>query len=117
MVLTLGGNENNDIYIGSDGQLVMLEGVDAIADACSTATRAQLNEMIYATQSGIPNFQVLWVGSPDYQLWKAAIIATLESVEGVVQVNSLNITINNNKASYVAQIITIYSQTPITING
>lgn len=117
MVQTFATNSTNDIFIGVDGNLAILSGVSAVEAACATATKAQLNEMVFAQNTGIPNFQTLWVGVPDYGLWKAAILATLQGVEGVVQVNSLNLTVTGSTVSYVAQIITIYSTTPVTITG
>lgn len=109
--------DTNDIFIGADGNLSILSGVQAIEAACATATKAQLKEMVFAQDTGIPNFQVLWVGTPDYALWKAAILSTLQSVEGVTQVNSLNLTVNGDIVSYTAQIMTEFSTAPITITG
>lgn len=109
--------DTNDIFIGADGNLSILSGIEAVAVACGTATKAQLGEMVFATNTGIPNFQVLWVGTPDYGLWKAAILNTLQNVAGVTQVKSLNLTVNGSTVSYVAQILTEFSATDITITG
>lgn len=117
MVQSFGQNAVGDIYINSSGLLQVDTGVQAIEDACATATRSQLGEMVFATESGIPNFQTLWVGIPNLALWKSAILNTLQGVEGVTGVNSLNLTVSGNTVSYVAQITTIYSEIPISITG
>lgn len=114
MVQTLAQNANGDIFIGANGNLAILSGIAAVEAACATASLAQLGEMVFATQQGIPNFQSLWVGTPDLGLWKAALLETLQNVEGVTQVNSLNLTQTGNTLSYVAEIATIYGQTTIT---
>lgn len=110
-------SDTNDIFIGPDGNLSILSGIDAVEAACATATKAQLGEMVFATDTGIPNFQVLWVGTPDYGIWKAAILSTLQSVSGVTQVNSLTLSVSGSVVSYTAQILTQYSINPITITG
>jgi hypothetical protein len=108
---------SNDLFIDSSGHLSVLSGVAAVEAACATATKAQLGEMVFATGTGVPNFQTLWTGSPEYALWKSAVLATLQGVAGVTAVTSLNLTVNGSTVSYVAQITTQYSTTPTTITG
>jgi len=118
VVQTFGTNSpDHDLYLGPSGNLVVLTGIEAVEAACATATKAQLGEMVFATGTGIPNFQALWIGTPEYNLWKAAVLSTLQSVEGVTAVTSLNLVVNGSTVSYVAQITTQYSATPITITG
>ena len=115
MTFTLGTNENNDIYLGADGNIVTLSGLSAVEAACATATKAQLGEMIYATAKGIPNFQALWVGVPDYNIWRSYILNTLLAVDGVQQVTSLDLQISGNTVKYTANITTAFGNG--TING
>jgi hypothetical protein len=117
MTTTFATNESNDIFLGAEGNLSVLSGLAAVGAACATATKAQLGEMVFATDTGIPNFQTLWTGSPEYTLWKSAVLATLQSVAGVTAVTSLNLTLNGSTVTYVAQITTQYSTTPTTITG
>jgi hypothetical protein len=98
---TFGQNASGDIYLGPDGNLVVLSGINAVAAACRTATLAQLGEMVLATTQGIPNFSAIWTGTPEYNIWKSYILSTL-SVDG-------------NTISYTANITTIYGST--TVNG
>ncbi len=108
---------NNDLFIGADGNLAILSGLAAIEAACATATRAQLGEMVFATDTGIPNFQALWIGTPEYNLWKSAILSTLQGVAGVTTVTSLNLSVSGSTVSYTARITTEFSTTPTTITG
>ena len=117
MVQTFATNQANDIFIDATGSLSIISGIAAVEAACATATKAQLGEMVFATETGIPNFQTLWVGTPDYSLWKSAILSTLQNVAGIVAVSSLNLSVNGSTVSYVAQITTEFSATPITITG
>ena len=115
MTMTFGLNASSDIYLGADGNLVVLSGIQAVEAACATATKAQLQEMVLATTSGIPNFQALWTGTPDYNLWKSYILKTLQNVPGVRQVTSLTLSVSGNTVGYTANITTQYGNG--TVNG
>lgn len=115
MVQTLGTNENNDLYLDAVGNLAVLSGIEAVQAACATATRAQLQEMVLATSSGIPNFQALWIGTPEYAIWKSYLLKTLQNVPGVQQVASLVLAVNGSTVNYKANVTTQYGQG--TVNG
>lgn len=106
MVETFGTNDNNDIYLGSNGNLVVLTGLQAVLAACATATKAQLGEMVLAIKQGIPNFQAVWIGSPNYALYQSYLRNTLLSVSGVLDVKSISLSIAGNVLSYTATIVT-----------
>ena len=119
MTQTFGVNENNDLFIGSDGNLSIVSGQQAVLFACASAAKAQLGEMIYAVNQGIPNFQAVWVGTPNLQQFEAALRNTLLNVSGVVQVDSITFTQTNtskgNILGYTAVIVTEYGET--ILNG
>jgi len=108
MTLSIGLNDNNDIFIGSDGNLSMASGLDAVLQDCATATKAQLGEMIYAVNSGIPNFQVTWTGEPSIPQFETAIKNTLKSVSGVTGIASMVTQKIGNTLNYRVEITTIY---------
>lgn len=115
MTQTLGTDSNNDLYLGSDGNIVLESGVQAVMDACETATKAQLGEMLLATTQGIPNFQTIWVGSPNFPMFQTYLRNTLLSVSGVIDVKSIDITVQNNVLNYTATIETQFGT--VQING
>lgn len=108
MTQTFATNSNNDLYIGNDGNLVIFTGINAVLQACSNAAKAQLGEMVLAIDQGVPNFQLIWKGAPNIPQWEAALITTLEEVDGVDHVESVTVTIINNVLTYIATIVTIY---------
>lgn len=114
MTRTFGQNSVGDIYIGTDGNLAVLSGLAAVEAACATATKAQLQEMVLATTSGIPNFQALWIGTPEYSLWRSYLLSTLQNVPGVEQVSSLTLSVSGNTVSYTAVIVTPLGTATIT---
>ncbi|OWK36889.1 hypothetical protein [Fimbriiglobus ruber] len=115
MVQTFGTNLSGDIYLGADGNLAVLSGIQAIAGACVTACRTQLGECVLQTGVGLPNFQTVWVGVPDYALWQSYLQNTLLAVEGVTAVQSVNLTALDNVLRFTAEIQTIYGST--VVNG
>lgn len=114
MVQTFGTNAHNDLFIGANGNLTVLTLNSAIMAACKTAARSQLGEMIYATGLGLPNFQTVWIGVPNFALWQSYLRNTLQNVEGVTQVSNITLTVSNNTLHYTAEITTQYGITTIS---
>jgi predicted hotdog family 3-hydroxylacyl-ACP dehydratase len=115
MLMTFATNENNDLYLDAQGNIAMVFGIEAAMQVCKNAVQAQLGEMIYNTDQGIPNFQNIWTGVINEQQWEVAIANTLEAVTDVTNVVSIDVTIANNTISYTAVILTTYGQG--TLNG
>lgn len=110
MTKTLGTNDDNDLYLGPDGNLVMLSGLPAVLAACATASKAQLGEMVLAQNAGIPNFQTIWVGAPNYAIWERYLRTALESVRSVREVKEITFTTDQGVLSYRATISTEFGE-------
>lgn len=106
MTSTFGTNSQNDIYLGPDGNLVVLGGLPAIIAACETASKAQLGEMILSVNAGIPNFQTIWIGSPKLATYESYLRRTLSGISGVNRVAQLTLSHAADVLSYQAQIET-----------
>ncbi len=115
MTLTLALNSSNDLFLDPNGNIAILRDINAVAGACETISRAQLGEMIFQTTQGIPNFQALWVGVPNYKLWQSYLRTALLNVNGVKSVDNIEMQLVNNVLSYTANITTIFGTT--VING
>ncbi len=113
MATTFGLNSENDIYLGNDGNIVVLSDIQAIAAACETISKAQLGEMVLTTTQGIPNFQTVWVGAPNLGLWQSYLRNSLQNVDGVLQVSDLSFAVNDGVLSYTAIIKTPFGLTQI----
>lgn len=111
----IASNEKNDIYIGADGNLAMATGVAGVMQACAHAAKAQLGEMIYAIDKGVPNFQTVWKNTANVAQFESYLRTTLEEVQDVTEVKQLEVRVANNVLSYVATIQTIYGEG--TVNG
>lgn len=115
MTTTFGVNKDNDLYLAGDGNLAVKTGLDAVLQACATATKAQLGEMVLETKLGIPTFQTVWNGTPNYALYSDYLRSTLMQIDGVQEIVMLNLKTNKNVLSYEATIKTIYGTGDITI--
>lgn len=115
MTLTFTTNSNNDIFIGDDGNLSISRGIDGVAKACETAVKAQLGEMMFAVDQGMPNFQVVWNGRPNVIQFEAYLRQTIMGVDGVTGINNIDTSIVGDILVYSAVITTIYGQ--VNING
>ena len=115
MTQTFATNDANDIYIGGDGNLAIARDVEAVKFACETAARAILAEMIYAQSSGIPYFESVWVGSPNYGVFRKYLRDTLLGIDGVTSVTSLSLAVESGVLYYNAVIQTQYG--PVTVTN
>jgi hypothetical protein len=114
MTRTLGlSASTHDLYLGPDGNLVILSGEPAVSAACETASLAQLGEMVLATKSGIPNFQAVWTGVPNLAIWRQYLVDTLLGVDGVTAVTDLTVSQAGGVLSYRATIETSFGKTAI----
>lgn len=115
MPQTFAANANNDIFIAPNGNLSVLSGLAAVTAACASSSKAQLGEMILSILQGIPNFQTVWVGSPNIALWESYIRKALLTVDGVIEVTSLTAEASNGRLSYTAEILSSFG--PLTVNA
>lgn len=116
MVQTFATNSAGDIYIGDGGNLAIFSNLQAVLAACKTASLAQLGEEVLTTTQGLPNFQAIWVGSPNYALYQSYLRNTLLAVPGVLEVKSISMFVKENVLNYTATIVTQFGTGEIT-NG
>ncbi len=103
-------NENNDIFLDNTNNLSISRELSAVLLACETAVQAQLGEMVFAIEDGIPNFPVIWNGSPNIAQAEASIRSTLLKVDNVLDVTSIDSVVNDNTFRYNATISTTFGQ-------
>jgi hypothetical protein len=114
--LTFLGDANNDLYIDNTGNLAMASGLDGLIDTCKCILEAQLREMIYAYDQGMPTLDTVF-----RQLNLAQYIAVgrsrLMTVDGVVSVQLFVASVANNQMNYTAKILSIYSSSLVSITN
>lgn len=115
MTTVIAINGVNDMFKDEQNNIALATGQEAVIQAAQTASLAQLGEMVLFTTQGMPSFQEIWVGTPNYAVYRAALISAIQAINGVVAVTSLVISKNGEVMNYVAEIETIYGNT--VING
>lgn len=108
MTMTFATNSNNDIYLDAGNNLAIATGLAAVMEACRTASLAQLGEEVLFTENGIPTFQTIWVGTPNYALFTAYLQKTLLQVDGVQEIVMLDLKTIGDVLSYRATIKTVF---------
>lgn len=101
---------DNDLHLDASGGVATVSALTACMQACAHAMKAQLGEMIYAADQGLPNFAVIWVGNPNLLQFEAASRATLRAVAGVLEVTAFSARVSAGRLAYAATIRTIYGE-------
>jgi len=114
-ITTLGINDDNDLYLGVDGNIVMKTDIEAVRDICLNVARTQKGELIYNTDQGIPNFETVWRGNPNLIQFENALRENLAAVEGVKQILDLGLARSGDVLNYKVLILTIFGE--VVING
>jgi len=114
MTASLGANADNDIYLGPDGNLVVLTGLAAVQQNCEAVMEAQLGEMVLAQQQGIPTDATIWSAWNPVQ-FEAFARTNLLTVPDVIAVTAFSVSREGEIATYSATIQTTFGRT--TVNG
>jgi len=101
-------NTDNDLYLDATGSLARSTELAACMQACAHAAKAQMGEMIYAADQGIPNFDVVWNGAPNLLQFEAAMRSALLAVTGVLEITAFSSAVSGGKLTYSATISTQY---------
>lgn len=115
MARTLAVDHNNDIYIDANGTIAIATSLAATMQAAQQAAQAQLGEMEYSADKGMPNFAVVWNGTPNLSQFDAYLRRTILAVPHVTGISALTITTSGNQVNYSASIVTDYG--PGVLNG
>jgi hypothetical protein len=108
MTQLLAVDENNDLFLSRTGNLAISRNIEAVLQACEHVAKAQLLEMVLAQERGIPNFETIWNGSPNVAQFEAYLRRNILTVDGVIDILSLEISVLNNILAYTITIQTVY---------
>lgn len=106
-------DDNNDMVLDSLGNFAFVDGLEAIQQNCVTAMKAQLGEMVYAYDEGVPTMATVWDNFDPAQ-FEAAARQVLLSVVGVAGIRSFNVVQEDDVVTYSAVIISDVGETTVT---
>ena len=87
---------------------MIVNDLQSVLQICAHVAKTRLGEISLATNIGIPYFQTVWNGVPNFQQFETALRQAFLSVTGVVEVVSLGVSQTGNTLNYSAVIRTVY---------
>lgn len=109
MTRTIATDAANDLIVSALGNLSVVTDRDAIAADCRSAMQAQLGEMVYAQDRGMPTLATAWNQYNPAQ-FEAAGRRTLLRVPGVTAVESFTVARDGERLRYTAVIRTPFGE-------
>jgi hypothetical protein len=109
-------NTARDIYIDTSGNLAVGTGQPALLQICQAYLEAQLREMVFQYNQGMPTFDDVFQGN-NLSAYIAAGRQRLMSIPSVLSVPSFTAKYVGNQMQYTAQILTVYSNTILTVTN
>lgn len=112
---TFNTDSNNDIFLNTSGRIDIASDIIAVLKVCEQTAKTMRGELVLQGDIGMPNFQLIWSGSPNLTQYEAALRNTLSNTNGVSEVTDMDIFAENNTLKYNATIKTIYGEA--ALNG
>jgi len=112
MTRTLASDANNDLVVTPLGNLLVVTDLAAVSADCRSAMRAQLGEMVYAQDRGIPTLATVW-NRYDPAAFEAAGRRALLRVPGVTALDSFVVARDGERLRYTATIRTTFGEARI----
>jgi hypothetical protein len=107
MTQSIATNAKNDIFVGQNGNLAFVSGLQAAVQNCQTAMLALQGEALYAVQSGMPYPVVAW-NNYRQNLFAAAARSVIMAVQDVTAVLAFSSSMAGNVLNYKTTIQTVF---------
>lgn len=114
---TLQTNDNNDLFLPDGRNLVVLTGSTACAQNIRQKTLMRSTEDMYNQRNGVQYFETVFSPQPNPDLARKSLIDNIMAVPDVIEVLSLDLSINGDELDYVALVSTPYGQLTIRSNA
>lgn len=112
---TLGINSNNDIYLDSSNNLVIDQGLQAMADIYTNKSQTILGECQYDTEKGIDFFNTIFASPTYFDLFQNELMTQLQETDDTISVSNFQENIQKNVYNYSVNILSTYGE--VTLNG
>ncbi|MBP5286390.1 MAG: hypothetical protein J6Z08_00650 [Elusimicrobiales bacterium] len=112
---TMAVNSDNDIYLDSNGNLAISEGLEAAAQGALHAARTDYKEVPLDMQRGIPYLAVLLGERPNIGLFEQFLRQEVERLPYIKETGEFTANVKNGTMSYELEITTDFGET--SING
>ena len=102
MPTTFKADSSNDLTLGSDGNLSMISGLDAVIQQCEELMETVLGELIYDQAKGIDYDGTVFSGNPDLVKFERQARTQILSVGTIQNVTDFSIEIVGDTLRYTA---------------
>lgn len=99
---------NKDLYIDNSGNLAIVEDLQAVLQICERVVKTRLGEISSQTDVGIPYLETIFIGTPNFASFEAAIKSRILRVPDVTGINRMSMQLNGDELIYDIEILTIY---------
>ena len=108
-------DDNNDIFLDSNGNLALCKDIEAVKTAVSCATKTNYGEIVLNTNLGVPYFTTIFTAHPDIELWKSYMQEAILSIPKVLGIPYFKTYIDYQKSllKYAVVISTEYGEAEI----
>lgn len=114
-MLTVGIDENNDLFLDNNGNIVIKYDIEAMGDIYVNKAQTNKGELVYNTEKGIDFFNTVF-GEPCYpDVFQYQLLNELRDTAETEAVNGYTQEINNGVLKYRVDCKTTYGN--ITTNG
>lgn len=114
MTRTIAADAQNDLIVDATGSLSVPTGLAAVASICRAAMQAQLGEMVFAQDRGMPTLETAW-NRYNPAAFEAAGRRVLLAVPDVTGVDLFEVSREGERLRYTAVIRTIYGEARINV--
>lgn len=111
---TLQINDNNDLYCPDGQNIALISGQDALIQEVRTACLLRLGEDIFNTLAGVDYFGTIFAAHKDLDGFRTSLVSAITQFDDVISINQLTISTADNKATWVADILTVYGSTTVS---
>ena len=117
MTATWQVNDNNDIFARAGGVLAISTDIEAVRDFAEQAIKAQIGEMVYATDRGTNIETELFDGNPNAAAFEASARAALIRIPDITEVVDFSTDFINNELEYRATLSTVFGTVRVVSGG
>jgi hypothetical protein len=114
MATTILTNANNDLFLADGRNLVIISGIEALEQNVVQACLMRLGEDIYNQSSGVDYFGSIFTPQQNYDAARKSLIDTILTVDGVLSIDSLSISIDGDTFNFTANIVTTFGPTSVS---
>lgn len=107
---TFNVDDRNDIKLTQNGNIELIDGLNAVMLKCAHYAKAARAEMAFKMDKGMPFFTVAFGKQVNAGQYEAAFRARMREIDEVVSVDEFTAKLDDGVLSYTATITTIYGK-------